>query len=75
MLEEPPADTVFLLMSARAHELPDTILSRCHVVTFTALSEAFVVEVLVDEGVHRDAARTWPRGSRAGTSAVRVASR
>ena len=38
-------------MSARAHELPDTILSRCHVVTFTALSEAFVVGVLVDEGV------------------------
>lgn len=51
VLEEPPADTVFLLMSARAHELPDTIVSRCHVVTFTALSEAFVVRVLQDEGV------------------------
>ena len=51
VLEEPPADAVFLLMSARAHELPDTILSRCHLVTFTALSEAFVVGVLVDEGV------------------------
>ena len=51
VLEEPPADTVFLLMSARAHELPDTILSRCHVVMFTALSEAFVVDVLVGEGV------------------------
>ena len=37
VLEEPPADAVFLLMSARAHELPDTVLSRCHVVTFTAL--------------------------------------
>jgi len=51
VLEEPPADAVFLLMSARAHELPDTIWSRCHVVTFTALSEAFVVEVLTAEGV------------------------
>jgi DNA polymerase-3 subunit delta' len=51
VLEEPPADAVFLLMSARAHELPDTIWSRCHVVTFTALSEDFVVEVLVGEGV------------------------
>ncbi len=51
VLEEPPADAVFLLMSARAHELPDTIWSRCHVVTFTALSEAFVVDVLVGEGV------------------------
>lgn len=51
VLEEPPADAVFLLMSARAHELPDTILSRCHLVTFTALSEPFVVGVLVAEGV------------------------
>jgi DNA polymerase-3 subunit delta' len=51
VLEEPPADAVFLLMSARAHELPDTIVSRCHVVMFTALSESFVVDVLLGEGV------------------------
>ncbi len=51
VIEEPPADAVFLLMSARAHELPETIASRCHVVHFTALSEAFVVEVLTGEGV------------------------
>ena len=44
VLEEPPADAVFLLLSARAHELPETVLSRCHVVTFTALSEPFVVD-------------------------------
>ena len=51
VLEEPPADAVFLLMSARAHELPETIRSRCHTVSFTALSESFVVDVLVGEGV------------------------
>jgi DNA polymerase-3 subunit delta' len=51
VLEEPPADTVFLLLSARAHELPDTILSRCHVVTFAALPEAFVVAQLTGEGI------------------------
>ncbi|MDH5223811.1 MAG: AAA family ATPase [Actinomycetota bacterium] len=51
VLEEPPADTVFLLMSARAHELPETIRSRCHTVSFAALSEAFVVEVLMAEGI------------------------
>jgi DNA polymerase-3 subunit delta' len=51
VLEEPPADAVFLLMSARAHELPETIRSRCHTVTFSALSEAFVVDVLRGEGV------------------------
>jgi DNA polymerase III subunit delta' len=51
VLEEPPADAVFLLLSARAHELPDTILSRCHGITFAALSEGFVVAQLVGEGV------------------------
>lgn len=51
VLEEPPADAVFLLMSARAHELPETIRSRCHTVSFTALAESFVVDVLVGEGV------------------------
>jgi DNA polymerase-3 subunit delta' len=51
VLEEPPADAALLLISARAHELPETIRSRCHTVTFTALSESFVVEVLVGEGV------------------------
>jgi DNA polymerase-3 subunit delta' len=61
VLEEPPADAVFLLMSARAHELPDTVLSRCHVVTFTALSEPFVVEALVGEGVPEVRARLAAR--------------
>jgi len=50
VLEEPPADAVFLLLSARPHELPETVLSRCHVVTFAPLSEGFVVSALTDEG-------------------------
>ncbi len=50
VLEEPPADAVFLLLSARPHELPETILSRCHVVTFAPLPETFIVETLVVEG-------------------------
>ena len=61
VLEEPPADAVLLLLSARAHELPETVLSRCHVVTFTALPEAFVVDELIrggsDEVLARLAAR------------------
>jgi DNA polymerase III subunit delta' len=51
VLEEPPADCVFVLMSARAHELPETVLSRCHAVMFSALSESFVIEALTAEGV------------------------
>lgn len=61
VLEEPPADTVFLLLSARAHELPPTVWSRCHVVTFTALSEPFVVAQLQREGVTEVLARLAAR--------------
>ena len=61
VLEEPPADTVLILMSARAHELPETVLSRCHTVTFAALSEGFVVESLVAEGADETRARLAAR--------------
>ena len=61
VLEEPPADAVLMLLSARAHELPDTVLSRCHVVTFTALAESFVVEALTQEGVEPTRARLAAR--------------
>src|SRR5215210_4668800 len=61
VLEEPPADAVLLLLSARAHELPDTVLSRCHVVTFTALAESFVVDALTAEGVEPTRARLAAR--------------
>lgn len=61
VLEEPPLDTVFLLLSARAHELPETIASRCHTVMFAALAESFIVEQLVDEGVDVARARLVAR--------------
>jgi DNA polymerase-3 subunit delta' len=61
VLEEPPADAVLLLLSARAHELPETVLSRCHVVAFTALPEAFVVDQLIGEGTEEVRARLAAR--------------
>jgi len=67
VLEEPPADAVILLLSARPHELPETVLSRCHVVTFQPLAESFVVETLVGEA-SIPPGRRWPPGCRAGTS-------
>jgi DNA polymerase-3 subunit delta' len=51
VLEEPPADAVLILLSARPNELPETVLSRCHVVTFNPLSEAFVIDALTAEGM------------------------
>lgn len=60
-IEEPSADTVFLLSSARPHELPETIRSRCQTVNFRPLAEGFVVETLVGEGVEERRARLTAR--------------
>jgi DNA polymerase-3 subunit delta' len=56
VLEEPPADAVLLLLSARPDELPETVVSRCHVVAFFPLAEPFVARALEDEGVAPDVA-------------------
>jgi DNA polymerase III subunit delta' len=60
-LEGPPPDTVFLLSSARPHEMTETIRSRCQTVTFRPLAEDFVVGTLVDEGVEPERARLASR--------------
>ena len=57
VLEEPPTDTVFVLLSARPGEIPDTVRSRTQEIAFPPLSEAFVVEALVREGVDPGRAR------------------
>jgi DNA polymerase III subunit delta' len=56
ILEEPPADTVIMLLSARPDELPETVVSRCHVVSFLPLSERFVSDALQKEGVDAERA-------------------
>ena len=57
VLEEPPTDTVFALLSARPDDLPDTVRSRCQEVGFPPLSEDFVVGTLVAEGLDEQRAR------------------
>jgi DNA polymerase-3 subunit delta' len=57
VLEEPPGDTVFLLLSARTDDLPETIRSRCQEIAFPPLTEEFVVETLAREGVDEPRAR------------------
>jgi DNA polymerase-3 subunit delta' len=57
VLEEPPTDTIFLLLSARPDELPDTVRSRCQEIAFPPLSEEFVVGTLVAEGLDERRAR------------------
>jgi DNA polymerase-3 subunit delta' len=56
VLEEPPPDAVLVLSSARPDELPPTIASRCHTVTFQPLAENFVVAALVESGISRERA-------------------
>lgn len=51
VLEEPPVDTVLLLLSARPDDLPDTVRSRCQEIAFPPLTEDFVVETLTREGI------------------------
>jgi len=63
VLEEPPGDTVFLLLSARTDDLPDTIRSRCQEISFPPLTEGFVVETLAREGVSEDRAKLAARVS------------
>lgn len=56
VLEEPPGDAVLILSSARPHEMAETLMSRCHAVTFTPLEEEVVVRALMDEGFPREGA-------------------
>jgi DNA polymerase III subunit delta' len=48
ILEEPPPETLFMLVSHRPGSLLPTIRSRCHSVALRPLSDADVKQVLVD---------------------------
>jgi len=56
-LEEPPAGTIFLLLSTRPERLPDTVLSRCRRTRFPPLADDQVEGLLVRSGVEAGAAR------------------
>jgi DNA polymerase-3 subunit delta' len=62
-LEEPPADTVFILISDREDELLETIRSRCRVVRLEPVAEQRIVELLVRQGVSEQAALVAARVS------------
>jgi DNA polymerase-3 subunit delta' len=62
-LEEPPADTVFILISDREDELLETIRSRCRVVRLEPLPEHKIVELLTRQGVSEEAALVAARVS------------
>lgn len=55
LLEEPPPDVVFLLVTDRINQLLPTITSRCQLIRCQALSKADVKEALVSRDGHSDA--------------------
>lgn len=56
-LEEPQADTVFVLVSDHEEEVLETIRSRCRVVRLDAVPMARIVDLLTEAGASPDDAR------------------
>ena len=47
IIEEPPNQTIFLIIAANQDEILNTILSRCQLVSFSALSDHDITEYLM----------------------------
>lgn len=47
-IEEPPEYCVFILCTTEVHQIPATILSRCHIYRFNAVDEETIAEHLGD---------------------------
>jgi DNA polymerase III subunit delta' len=62
-LEEPPASSVLVLVTARPDALPETILSRCHVIRFGLLAPADLETALLAQGVAAENAPFLARSS------------
>lgn len=60
-LEEPSASTVFILVADSADNLPITVASRCRTVHFGRVTEAEIVDVLVERGVEPNRAEETAR--------------
>lgn len=51
LLEEPPADTIFILVAQNDLDILPTILSRCQITRFPKLGEKIIKEQLIKEGL------------------------
>jgi DNA polymerase-3 subunit delta' len=56
-LEEPPHESVVVLISGNKEALPVTIVSRCQPVPFTPLAPTHIETLLIRQGVDTDTAR------------------
>jgi DNA polymerase III subunit delta' len=62
-LEEPPPSSILVLVTARPDALPETVLSRCHVIRFGLLSPADLETTLLAHEIEADTARFLARSS------------
>jgi len=56
LIEEPPAKTVFLLITEDEEQIIQTILSRCQVIRFPPLAEQIIADGLVGRGLTKEEA-------------------
>ncbi len=63
ILEEPPEDTVFILMVEDTKKLPSTILSRTQAISFVPLDENVLADILVKQGIETSIPLSLARGS------------
>lgn len=59
VLEEPPGDVLFVLVTESPDDLPPTIVSRCRRVDFAPLGPREIAEILMDRHDARDATAEW----------------
>lgn len=52
MLEEPPANTLFLLVASQPQRLLPTIISRCQIIDFSIPQKADAITWLSTQGIH-----------------------
>jgi len=71
-LEEPPTRTIFLLTAEDVPESLDTIVSRCVQISFQAMSDADLEEVLRRDGAAPEAAATAARSAGGNLARARV---
>ena len=64
ILEEPPADTYFILTSSHPEKLLVTVRSRCRALKMRPWDEDQIIRILTDEGIEAEKARLAAGSSR-----------
>lgn len=67
-IEEPPANTLWILITSKREAMLSTIKSRCQIINFAPLSDEILLNILKDNMVEEDLAKealTYAQGSSA----------